>query len=393
MFGKRPFSLQRRKLFSRTLGVGITSAAALGMAEGASPAAAAGPGEKAAYPESLSLAALRDYRTAKSSSYDRTGGNADARKVEPGASITVLESEGPGSIGHIWFTINSPDRWHLKNLVLRMFWDGEAEPSVEAPIGDFFGLNLGTYFTYQSALLSVAPIKALNCYFPMPFRKSARITVTNEGGAEVRSLYWNIDYHLLGELPPDLGYFHAQYRQAAPCPGWETAEKYNLTGKNNYVFMEAEGRGHLMGVTQGILLNQNGWWGEGDDMLFIDGSARPVTNGTGSEDYYNGAWGFGGQAFDYELIGAPYVVNPFAIGGEWCLYRWHLDSLPVFQKSIRATIEHGTGNNRSDNFYTAAYWYQTEPHMKFPALPPAAARVPKVFAVPEGAAQPNPNGQ
>ncbi len=252
--------------------------------------------QKPAYPESLGLAALRDYRTEKSSSYDRTGGNADARRVAPGATITVMEEEGPGNIGHIWFTISSRDHWHLKNLVLRMYWDGEPEPSVETPIGDFFGLNLGAYFLYQSALLTVAPMKALNSYFPMPFRKSARITVTNQGGEEVRSLYWNIDYDRLRMLPPDLGYFHAQYRQQAPCPGWKTAEKYNLDGKNNYVFMEAKGRGHLLGVTQGILLNQNGWWGEGDDMFFIDGSARPVTNGTGSEDYYNGAWGFGGQS-------------------------------------------------------------------------------------------------
>lgn len=386
MLGKRPFSLQRRKLIGRTLGVGLGSAAAMGLADAASPAP--GAAQKPAYPESLGLAALRDYRTEKSSSYDRTGGNADARRVAPGATITVMEEEGPGNIGHIWFTISSRDHWHLKNLVLRMYWDGEPEPSVETPIGDFFGLNLGAYFLYQSALVTVAPMKALNSYFPMPFRKSARITVTNQGGEEVRSLYWNIDYDRLRMLPPDLGYFHAQYRQQAPCPGWKTAEKYNLDGKNNYVFMEAKGRGHLLGVTQGILLNQNGWWGEGDDMFFIDGSARPVTNGTGSEDYYNGAWGFGGRAFHYEMNGVPYVVNPSSIGGEWCVYRWHLDSLPVFQKSMRATIEHGTGNNRSDNFYSAAYWYQTEPHMKFPALPPAAERIPRVFAVPHGAAEP-----
>jgi D-arabinan exo alpha-(1,3)/(1,5)-arabinofuranosidase (non-reducing end) len=393
MFGKRPFSLQRRKLFSRTLSVGLGSAAALGLADGAAPAQTFDPRQGQAYPESLSLAVLRDYRIAKSSSYDRTGGNADARKVDAGTSITVLDHKGPGTVGHIWFTINSQERWHLKKLLLRMYWDDEAEPSVEVPIGDFFGLNLGSYFTYQSAMLSVAPVKALNSYFPMPFRKSARITVTNEGSMPVRSLYWNIDYESLRSLPENLGYFHAQYRQAAPCPGWETAEKLNPTGKHNYVFMEAEGRGHLVGVSQGVLLNQDGWWGEGDDMLFIDGSPRPVTNGTGSEDYYNGAWGFDGQSFDYEFIGVPHVVNPYSIGGEWCLYRWHLDSLPVFQKSIRMTIEHGTGNDRSDNFYSVAYWYQTEPHLKFPALPPPDARVPKVFAVPKGAARLNPNGR
>jgi hypothetical protein len=112
----------------------------------------------------------------------------------------------------------------------------------------------------------------------------------------------------------------------------------------------------------------------------------PVTTGTGSEDYYNGAWGFDGKPFDYQHIGVPYVVNPFALGGKWCLYRWHVDSPLTFRKSIRMTLEHGHGNDRSDSFYSVAYWYQTEPHAKFPTLPPMAERLPKVFAVAKGAA-------
>jgi hypothetical protein len=238
---------------------------------------------------------------------------------------------------------------------------------------------------YQSALLTVAAVKALNAYFPMPFAKSARITVTNECTQAVDAYYSNIDYQILPRLPENIGYFHAQYRQAAPCPGWSTAVAKNLDGKNNYVFLEAEGRGHFVGVTQGIVLNQNGWWGEGDDMLFVDGSEMPITNGTGSEDYYNGAWGFGGKQFDYQHVGVPHVENPFAIGGTWCVYRWHIDSPLNFRKSIRMTIEHGNGNDRSDNFYSVAYWYQTEPHAKFPVLPPVADRLPRVFAVPNGA--------
>ena len=382
--GKSNF-LRRRELLRSPLALGALSAGVLGLSEKRASAAPASPAGDPPYPPELSLAMLRDYTTEKSSSYDRTGGNADAAKIQPGETISVFDAKGPGSVSHIWFTIAAEDPQHLKKLVLRMFWDGEAEPSVETPVGDFFGLNLGEYFLYDSTLLNVAPMKALNAYFPMPFRKSARMTVTNESEKPVGAYYYNIDYQTLPSLPENLGYFHAQYRQSAPCPGWKTAEEKNLNGKNNYIFMEATGRGHLVGVTQAVVLNQDGWWGEGDDMLFVDGSSLPVTTGTGSEDYYNGAWGFEGTAFHYPDNGVPYVVNPFTIGGRWCLYRWHLDAPLAFRSSIRFTLEHGAGNDRSDDFYSVAYWYQTEPHAKFPPLPPVADRLPKVFAVPGGA--------
>lgn len=379
------FSPQRRKFFASPITLGAATAGLLGLAGKGAQASPPGPAEGLAYPEELSLALLRDYQTAKTSSYDRTGGGRDAYEIAPGASQTLMDVQGPGMISHIWFTIAAEDGRHLKKLVLRMYWDGEMEPSVETPVGDFFGLNLGEYFLYESAMLTVAPVKALNAYFPMPFRKSALITVTNESERPVVAYYSNIDYQILPRLPEKIGYFHAQYRQSAPCPGWSTAAKLNPDGKDNYVFLEATGRGHFVGVTQGIVLNQDGWWGEGDDMLFVDGSAVPITNGTGSEDYYLGAWGFGEQQFAYRHTGVPYVVNASSLGGKWCVYRWHLDSPLTFQKSIRMTLEHGHGNDRSDNFYTVAYWYQTEPHGKFPALPATADRLPRVFAVPNGA--------
>ncbi len=380
------FLSERRKFISTPLTLGLASAGVLTLGAAGADAVVSMPQGGLAYPQEISLALLRDYQTAKASSYDRTGGNDDSFRIEPGATQVLMDVEGPGMISHIWFTINAPDEKHLKKLILRMYWDGESEPSVETPVGDFFGLNLGEYFMYQSALLSVAAVKALNAYFPMPFAKSARVTVTNECRQAVDSYYSNIDYQILPRLPENIGYFHAQYRQAAPCPGWLTAVDKNLDGKNNYVFLEATGRGHFVGVTHGIVLNQEGWWGEGDDMLFVDGSPLPVTNGTGSEDYYNGAWGFDGKEFDYLHVGVPHVSNPWAVGGTWCVYRWHIDSPLNFRKSMRMTIEHGTGNNRSDNFYSVAYWYQTEPHAKFPVLPPVADRLPRVFAVPNGAA-------
>ena len=331
-------------------------------------------------PDALfAMARMREYKCHRSSSWDTTGGNADFRPVDPGASLTLLDVKGPGVITHIWFTINSNDQMHLKNLVLRAWWDGESSPSIEAPIGDFFGLTLGEYFNYQSALLVVAPQKALNCYFQMPFDSAAKITLTNEGKVRTNNLYFAVDYTTVAALPSNLGRFHAQYRQSAPCKKSADTSGKNLNGSDNYVFFEATGRGHFVGVTQGVLQNADGWFGEGDDMIFIDGEPQPVINGTGTEDYYNGAWDFYGNAFANMRQGAPFIIDPERTGGRYCLYRWHTESFITFEKSIKVTIEHGHANDRADNFYSVGYWYQTEPHAEFPQLPPPEARVPKVI--------------
>jgi Protein of unknown function (DUF2961) len=380
------------------LGLNATTAAASAPSNGG---IAAPPAPADAMPEELlAQARLRNYKTRRSSSWDRSGGNGDAVPVEPGAAHTLLDATGAGVVTHLWFTINSKDDHHLKNLVLRAWWDGEASPSVEVPIGDFFGLGLGEYFTYQSALLAVAPVKALNAYFQMPFSSSVRLTVTNEGKVRTDNLYFAVDYVMLPALPADVGRFHAQYRQAAPTKGWTdnwknnwddpVGDKKNLDGADNYVFMEATGRGHFVGVTQAVEQNQDGWFGEGDDMFFIDGDKLPTINGTGTEDYYNGAWDFGGQSFAYMHNGAQISDPHERIGGRYCLYRWHIESPITFEKSIKATIEHGHANHRSDNYYSTAFWYQTEPHAAFPALPAPADRVPKLFRVGGPGAQPAP---
>lgn len=345
-------------------------------------------------PESVSdllenLPRLHDYVLKRVSSYDRTGGNADYREIPAGESLTLFDESGPGVITHIWITINSPEKFHLKKLVLRMFWDGESTPSVEAPIGDFFGLGNADYFLFESAPLVIGQTKALNSFFPMPFAEHGRITVTNEGGAAVGSFYFNIDYRAFSQpLPDDTYYFHAQYRQCAPCRGWtsdwqsngqESVDgKANLNGADNYVFLEASGRGHYVGVTHSILQNQDDWWGEGDDMIFVDGEKLPSIVGTGSEDYYLGAWGFNGGAADYLLFGNP-VMGGFSAGGRSSVYRFHLDSPIPFTKSILVTMEHGHANHRSDNWFTVAYWYQAEPHGKFPVLPPVDQRIPRIY--------------
>ncbi len=338
-----------------------------------------------------SLPQAKVYVQKRASSYDRSGGNADYREIAAGETLTLLDEAGPGLISHIWITIASDDPHHLKALVLRMYWDGEVTPSVEAPVGDFFGLGLGDYFLYQSIPLAVGADKALNCFFPMPFQTRARITLTNEGAQKVNALYFNIDYRAYSKsFLADTFYFHAQYRQAAPAKGWTnewrsngdalTDTKKNLKGEANYVWMEATGRGHFVGVTMSVLQNQDDWWGEGDDMFFVDGETTPSINGTGSEDYFLGAWDFGNHQFSYGLFGAPIKGDELA-GSRSSVYRFHLDSPIPFTKSLRATIEHGHANHRSDNYFSVAYWYQAEPHAAFPTLPVLEERIPRIYAV------------
>lgn len=337
------------------------------------------------------LARPHEYTQKRVSSYDRTGGNADARPIPPGETLTLMDDAGPGVISHVWVTIASGEPYHLKKLVLRAYWDGEATPSIETPIGDFFGLGLGEYVLYQSIPLAVAPDKALNAFFPMPFQKHARITVTNEGRERVHAFYYNIDYQRCNQaLPQDTMYFHAQYRQATPAKGWTSEwqsngdplvdKKTNLNGEGNYTWLEATGKGHFVGVTMSVLQNQDAWFGEGDDMFFIDGEQTPSINGTGTEDYFLGAWDFGDHAFAYGLFGVP-VKGIEKAGGRYSLYRFHLDSPIPFTKSLKAGIEHGHANHRSDNYFSVAYWYQTEPHAKFPQLPSVEQRLPRLYPV------------
>ena len=270
--------------------------------------------------------------------------------------------------------------------MLRIWWDGEATPSVEAPVGDFFGLGLGEYHSWQSEVLSVGSVRSMNSFFQMPFARHARITMTNEGQQPMGDLYYNIDWRKYDHaLPKDTYYFHAQYHQSQPNHGWTNDWKVdgdplvntkpNLDGADNYVFAEITGRGHFVGVTMSVLQNQDEWWGEGDDMFFVDGEKVPSLKGTGAEDYVLGAHDFGGVPFSYGLYGAP-VVGEEKAGGRSSVYRFHLEAPIPFQKSFKATIEHGHANHRSDTYSSVAYWYQAEPHGAFPALPPVSERLP-----------------
>ncbi|WP_178988306.1 glycoside hydrolase family 172 protein [Winogradskyella schleiferi] len=342
----------------------------------------------------------RDYSTERISSYDKTGANDDGNwkdKIKPNETRTIGDVSGPGIIKHIWMTIASNEPYHLKKITLRMYWDGEDTPSVETPIGDFFGLGLGKYNLYESKFTSVGSQRALNAYFPMPFNKSAKITITNEGDIAIGAFYYNIDWEKHISLPENTLYFHAQYRQQTSTDGWTddwslngdtlVNNHKNLKGEGNYVIMEAKGKGHFLGVTHSLIQNQGDWWGEGDEMIFIDGNESPKITGTGAEDYYLGAWCYGGcgidpfgnskPEFDYKDYGNP-INGGDDVGAQWTVYRFHDESPVTFNTSIKMTIEHGHANHRSDNYYTVGYWYQSEPHMAFPEMPKVADRLPSV---------------
>ena len=337
------------------------------------------------------LSNLSDAKSRRASSADPTGGNADWVKVKAKSAVTLAEIQGAGSIRHIWFTINSPSPFHLRELVLRMYWDGETDPSVEVPIGDFFGTGFEyedlpgghrgqKYQSWQSLPLTVQD-RAMICYFEMPFAKDARITISNDGSEDVPNLYFHIDYQQFGSANSvaGKGRFHAQWRLEVTkaVPESESGGK-NIDGRNNYTFMEAMGKGQYLGTILNVFGLSTGWWGEGDDMFFIDGDTSHATiNGTGMEDYFNNAWMFQG-VFNYPFIGYSQQGNRDWTGSH-TMYRFHIQDPIYFQTSLRATIEHGHANDRSDEYTSVAFWYQTEPHRKLMPLPPAGERLPTTY--------------
>ena len=332
------------------------------------------------------LSRLSDAVSRRASSADRSGGNADWVEVKAKSTVTLADVRGAGSIRHIWFTINSPSPFHLRELVLRMYWDGETEPSVEVPIGDFFGTGFEMnddgqkYYSWWSLPITVQD-RAMNCYFEMPFGNGARVTLTNDGTQDVKNLYFHVDYQEYSDARSvaDKGRFHAQWRHETTraVPESESSRK-NVDGKNNYVFMEAKGKGQYVGTILNVFGLSTGWWGEGDDMFFVDGeSTRATINGTGMEDYFNNAWAFQ-KEFNYPFVGYPQQGNRDWTGSH-TMYRFHIEDPIYFQKSLRATIEHGHANDREDDYTSVAFWYQTEPHQKLSPLPPVNERMPNAF--------------
>jgi len=335
------------------------------------------------------LPRLRNAKRRRASSYDRTGGNRDFVELPPGAPVTLAEIDGPGRITHVWCTLLADDRFYLRNVLLRMWWDGEDEPSVECPIGDFFGCGHGMRANFESLVLSMSPEdgRSMNCWFPMPFHRSARIEVVNGGAAPVPWFYFYVDYEL-AEQPDDVGTFHAAWRRENPTDGisdagltnWEyQMEGLNPRGEGNYEILRARGKGHYVGCVLSIWnlreTRENNWYGEGDDMIFLDGDPEPTLHGTGCEDYFNLAFGprraHHGPFHGLVLPGGPNWSGPIS------MYRFHVPDPVHFETEIRVTIEHGHANHRSDDYSSVAYWYQREPHVRPWAMLPVEQRRPR----------------
>jgi hypothetical protein len=330
-------------------------------------------------------------RTLRASSWNTSGGNRDFWTIGPGETRVLAELEGPGSITHIWMTQRG--RGTYRDVVLKMYWDGERDPSVNSPLGDFFCLGHGIINSFQSLPFSASTTAewacrrgggcALNSYLQMPFAEGARIEVTNEG-RESYNQYFYVDYELHDEpLAADTARFHAQFRRDNPAGGWGHDVRVNApevdipnTGReaweNNYLILEAEGEGHYIGCNMSVANFQGTWWGEGDDMIWVDGDKWPPDlHGTGSEDYFNQAWGM--QPNAYLMNGSS--IHEKATGGYQSSYVFHLTNPVRFTKSIRATIEHGHANHLANDVSSVAYWYQREPHRPF-RIPPVSKRRP-----------------
>ena len=324
------------------------------------------------------LAALRDHRSARVSSFDTTGGNADFWVFHAGDKRLIADVQGAGIIKHIWMTLASEEPAYLRKVVIRMFWDGEKEPSVETPIGDFFGLGHAATTYFSSLPLSMFD-RGFNCFFPMPFYERARIEVHNEGSGGPLILYFYIDYEVHESLPQGLGTFHAQWRRENPCAPVQLPNDRNVDGKENYVILEAEGRGHYVGCHLNIDALAPGWWGEGDDMFFIDGEKwPPAIHGTGTEDYFCGAWNyneikktFSTPYYGYHLKGNDDYT------GKHSMYRYHVEDPIAFRRSILFSIEHGHGHDMGHDYSSTAYWYQAEPHQRTVELLPVEQRLPR----------------
>ncbi len=331
------------------------------------------------------LAVLKNgVKSRRVSSFDKTGGNGDCRWVKQGETVVLADIKGAGIIRHIWFTHddqNANDPNLRRNMILRMYWDNEEKPSVECPFGDFFGQGFAQNYTYAALPLSASPRdgKSVVSYFSMPFSERAYITIENDSNGPF-NLYYYIDYEEYEELPEEMGRFHACWNRQLTDTVREEGENewgtfstepmLNPDDKDNFVFADIEGKGHFVGVNYYVDNPTSMWYGEGDDMWRIDGEEWPFSmHGTGTEDFFNTSW-CPGETFIhpyYGLARMPYQ-NWGWLGRTHC-YRFFIEDPIYFDKSLRASIEHGHANCLSYDLCSVSYWYQTEPHKEFKELP------------------------
>lgn len=289
--------------------------------------------------------------------------------IQPGTTFTLAEITGPGAISHIWMTPTG--KW--RSTILRMYWDGETEPSVEVPVGDFFAMGWGKYARLSSLAVCVNPGSAFNSYWPMPFRSKAKLTMENRD-TEPMTIYYQIDY-TSAPVPKDAAYFHAQFRRVNPLPY-----------KQVYTILDnIHGKGQYVGTYLAWGTHNNGWWGEGEVKFYMDGDKEfPTIIGTGTEDYFNGSYNFENQqTHEYEPFSSPYsglaqVIKPdglYQSQQRFGLYRWHIVDPVRFNSDLKVTIQAlgwqsgGRYLPLMDDISSVGFWYQMEPHAPFPKLP------------------------
>ncbi|MHC4714981.1 MAG: glycoside hydrolase family 172 protein [Planctomycetota bacterium] len=294
--------------------------------------------------------------------------------LEAGGTTPIAEIKGPGVIQHIWITVH-PQWW--RRIILRMYWDGERRPSVETPLGDLFCMGWCERANITSLAVCVNPAGGFNTYFPMPFRKSAKITVENLSKEDIHGFFYQVTYALT-DVPADAGYLHAQWRRSNPLPYEQV----------HTILDGVKGRGHYAGTYLAWGVNNCGWWGEGEIKFYMDGDDKfPTICGTGTEDYFCGAWDFEQPKGEYCVFSTPYAGLPQVIIPDglyrsqqrFGMYRWHIMDPIRFEKDLKVDIQALGWRNREgerrrflplqDDISSTAYWYQREPHAPFPKLP------------------------
>ena len=294
--------------------------------------------------------------------------NWDNFRVPPGETHVLMDEEGPGVITHMWLTFlgSEPQAWapdgsaNHQEMLLRIYWDGSEKPAIEAPVGDFFANAFGKRSEVISIPVVVEDADSYNCFWHMPFRKSARVEIVNQSEKPISLLYYNIDWIKRDALPEDTPYFYAQYRQ-----------EYPVKSGQDYVVLDTEGAGHYVGTVLSVRTRSPSWFGEGDEKIYIDGEQDASIWGTGTEDYFLSAWGLKTTSTPY--FGTPYFDQWGIVGGHTSAYRWHISDPLVFQKGIKVTFEHfgwispdenpdyksTSWNEREDDYSSVAFWYQT----------------------------------